>query len=217
MTTLIRAIIFDFGNVLDYDDQQADWLKRRDALAATLNISGSDLWNAIYGSDAWRDVKHGLITYPEFWDRVLKPLGIEDRAEQDRFVVRLFEGHDQVHPAMAALLRELKPRYKLALLSNTHEREMDVWIATTHGLKDLFDVVVSSARVGLAKPEPAIYQLTLQQLDVAPSEALFIDDQLRNTAAAEALGIPSIVFESPAQLRQELYKRGILDNDQPTA
>src|SRR5690349_12424354 len=130
---MIKAIIFDFGGVLDYDDQQSAWLARRDALAETVNLSGAALWSAIYQGDAWQDVKHGRITNAEFWDRVLSALGIVDRGEQDRFVARLFEGHDQVNPSMAALLRELRPRYKLALLSNTYEREMDVWIATEHG------------------------------------------------------------------------------------
>ena len=111
---------------------------------------------------------------------------------------------------MEALVRELKPHYLLAVLSNTFDPEMDILIAETHGLKDIFDVVVSSAKVGLAKPEPEIYQVTLDQLNVSPGEALFIDDMPRNTMAAEVLGIPSIVFESPAQLRRELQQRGIL-------
>jgi HAD superfamily hydrolase (TIGR01509 family) len=79
----------------------------------------------------------------------------------------------------------------------------------------MFDVVVPSAKVGLAKPEPEIYQLTLDLLGLKPDETLFIDDLPRNTTAAEALGIPSIVFESPTQLRRELVARGILPQDQP--
>jgi epoxide hydrolase-like predicted phosphatase len=208
--TITKAIIFDFGNVLDHDDQHAEWLTRRDALAAPLKLSGQALWNHIYCGDEWQDVKHGRITNAEFWDRVLSKLGITDRADQEHFVARLFEGHDKVHPDMAALLRELRPHYKLALLSNTFERDMDVWIVTTHGLDGIFDVVVSSARVGLAKPAAAIYHLTLEQLGMAPGEALFIDDQYRNTSAAEALDIPSIVFMSPAQLREALRSRGIV-------
>jgi FMN phosphatase YigB (HAD superfamily) len=66
----------------------------------------------------------------------------------------------------------------------------------------------------MAKPEPEIYQLALKLLGIAPEEALFIDDLPRNTIAAEALGIPSIVFESPAQLRRELQARGILPVEQ---
>ena len=48
----------------------------------------------------------------------------------------------------------------------------------------------------MAKPDPAMYHLTLNRLGVAPHEALFIDDQLRNTMAAETLGTPSILFHN---------------------
>jgi hypothetical protein len=47
-----------------------------------------------------------------------------------------------------------------------------------------FDLYVNSAEVGLAKPDPAIYQLTLDRLGVRPEEAIFIDDHVRNTDAA---------------------------------
>ena len=92
---------------------------------------------------------------------------------------------------------------------------MESWIGEVHGLVDIFDVVVSSAAVGMAKPEPDIYRLVIERLGIETGEALFIDDLVRNTAAAEALGIPSIVFESPAQLRRELQARAILPVDRP--
>src|SRR6202040_4121202 len=133
----------------------------------------------------------GQLSVPEFWDAILGPLGVTDPAAQADFVRDLMAGHDQVHPEMAALLRELKPHYKLGLLSNTQEIEMESWIGEVHGLTDIFDVVVASAAVGMAKPEPGIYTLAIEELGVKPEEALFIDDLLRNTAVAESLGIPS--------------------------
>jgi epoxide hydrolase-like predicted phosphatase len=208
MTT--RALIFDYGNVLDIVDDMQPWLAKRDMMAAPFGMSGEELWNLIYYTEPWQKLKRGQISVDEFWDAILRPLGITDHAAQMAFADRLVQGRDKVHPEMAALLRELKPHYRLALLSNTHLLDMDVWIADVQGLIDIFDVVVSSAAVGLAKPEPEIYQLALQRLSVEPEEALFIDDLPRNTTAAQALGIPSIVFVSPTQLRRELQERGIL-------
>ncbi|MEP7284567.1 MAG: HAD family phosphatase [Chloroflexota bacterium] len=213
MTT--QAIIFDFGNVLDFYEELEAWNTRRDALAAQFNLSGKKMWDVFYQGAPWQEVKKGRISYPEFWDRTLTPLGMTDPAAQADFVARLFEGRVQIHPSMEALLRELKPHYRLAILSNTYEVEMETWLVETFGLVDIFNAVVSSAKVGLAKPEPEIYQLTLDMLGIAPDEALFIDDLPRNTKAAEALGIPSIIFESPAQLRHELQERGILPTNQP--
>ncbi len=208
MTT--RALIFDYGNVLDVVDDMQPWLTKRDMLAAGFSMTGQELWDYLYYTEPWQKLKRGQMSNEDFWDALLRPLGVVDREAQMAFAHKLVEGREKVHPEMVRLLRELKRHYRLALLSNTHLLDMDIWIADVQGLKDIFDVVVSSAAVGLAKPEPAIYQLALERLGVAPGEALFIDDLPRNTTAAEALGIPSIVFESPAQLRHELVVRGIL-------
>jgi putative hydrolase of the HAD superfamily len=206
----IRALIFDYGNVLDHVDDPQPWLDKRAAAAAQFNMTADEFFGLLYNTDPWQECKRGRITYKEFWNRILSPLGITDPAAQDEFAAKLYEGRDWINPDMAALIRELKPHYRLAVLSNTFDPEMEYLIAETHGLKDIFDVVISSAKVGLAKPEPEIYEVTLEQLNVAAAEALFIDDMPRNTNAAEALGIPSIVFESPSQLRRELEQRGIL-------
>jgi epoxide hydrolase-like predicted phosphatase len=209
MTT--RAVIFDFGNVLDYDEHYDQWLEFRDNLVKEhFNMGGHDFWCLAYQTDPWQRTKKGKLSYEDFWNEVLTPLGMTDRLKQQKFIERLFEGRDKVHPDMDRLVRELRPHYQLAILSNTFRIEMESWIADAHGLVGMFDTVVSSAKVGMAKPEPEIYQLTLDRLNVQPGEALFIDDLVRNTNAAEALGIPSIVFESPAQLRAELEARHVL-------
>jgi 2-haloacid dehalogenase len=75
---------------------------------------------------------------------------------------------------------------------------------------DLFDGVVLSGAEGLVKPEPAIYLLLAERYDVDITRALFVDDSAKNVAAASRLGFDSIRFESPAQLRAELARRGLL-------
>jgi HAD superfamily hydrolase (TIGR01509 family) len=65
--------------------------------------------------------------------------------------------------------------------------------------------------VGLAKPEPAIFRLTLNRLGLLPHAVLFVDDLARNTRAAEALCIPAVVFTTASALREVLSSRGILD------
>ena len=207
MTT--KAVVFDLGNVLDIQDDPGPWLARRERMAGHLGLTGHALWELFYHSESWELVKRGKITNPEYWDRVLSPLGLTDRKAQTAFVAELFEGRDQIHPSMRDLLHQLKSHYRLGLLSNTYEPDLETWLEN-RDLGEIFDVVVSSAKVGLAKPEPAIYRLTLERLGLPPEEVLFVDDLNRNTLAAEALGIHCIVFQSPAQLRAELKRRGIL-------
>ena len=60
------------------------------------------------------------------------------------------------------------------------------------------------------KPFPEFYQLLLDRFAIDKEKALFIDDNKRNIEAAEAFGIPSIQFESAAQLKEELEKLGVL-------
>jgi putative hydrolase of the HAD superfamily len=209
----IRVVIFDFGGVLDFDDNERSWVARREQMAAELGMTGEEMWTLFYKTNPWQQVKKGRITYPEFWDAILTPLGIVGEAAQTAWVDRLFEGRDHIHDDMNAIVRTLKPHYKLAVLSNTFLPEMEQWLIDRHGFAGIFDVVVSSAKEGMAKPEPEIYQVTLDRLGVQPHEALFIDDLPRNTTAAEALGINTILFESPAQLRRELASRGILSEN----
>jgi putative hydrolase of the HAD superfamily len=86
------------------------------------------------------------------------------------------------------------------------ERTFD-WLAR-------FDVLVWSYQLGMAKPEPAIYQHTLRELGVEPGEALFIDDRLVNIEAARALGMQGILFSTVERLRADLIANG-LDRELP--
>jgi len=209
--TQTRALIFDFGNVLDTPlDWDAVWAMR-DVLAAPFGRTGRDLHQFIYISEPWERVKVGKISYEEYLDGVFRPLGVVDPAAQRKLMEDYHGGREKINPTMLALLHELRPHYKLAVLSNAWQRTMEAWLLDIEPrLKGIFDEVVSSAAVGIAKPDPAVYRLTLERLHVAPNDALFIDDLSRNTVSAEATGLPSIVFESPEQLRKALTLRHIL-------
>jgi FMN phosphatase YigB (HAD superfamily) len=71
-----------------------------------------------------------------------------------------------------------------------------------------FDHQTFSAEVRVIKPDPAIYQHSLDGLGVAPSEALFVDDRESNIDGARALGLSAIQFHSVAQLKDDLEKLG---------
>jgi epoxide hydrolase-like predicted phosphatase len=206
----VQAIIFDFGNVISVPQDEAGWDEHLDDLAAELGFeSGAALWSYLYDGEAWWLAKTGQISEAEFWRRLLEPHGLAVLAHRQAWVARLFKPMGGAHPRMRALLERLRGAYKLALLSNASD-----WLETAleeeFQLADLFDVVVTSAAVGLAKPDPAIYRLTLERLGVEPSQALFIDDQARNTEAAEALGIASIVFPGVDALWELFEARGLV-------
>ena len=67
------------------------------------------------------------------------------------------------------------------------------------GLEGYFQGFVISGDVGACKPAPAMYQCLLDQAGIQPGDAVFVDDRLRNVKAAEAMGIPAILFKPAPQ------------------
>jgi len=74
-----------------------------------------------------------------------------------------------------------------------------------------FDGIVVSGREGVIKPDARIFRILLERHGVAPESAVFIDDVAENAAAAAALGLHGIHFQSPEQLRRELIAVGMLE------
>jgi len=73
-----------------------------------------------------------------------------------------------------------------------------------------FDGIVVSGEEGVIKPDPRIFRILLERYGIVPEEAVFIDDNPGNAAAAAALGIHGIHFRSPEVLRRELESLGLL-------
>lgn len=73
-----------------------------------------------------------------------------------------------------------------------------------------FDGTVVSGNEGIAKPDIAIYARTLERFDLSASTTLLIDDNSDNVESAANLGMQTLLFESPGQLRQELEHKGLL-------
>ena len=73
-----------------------------------------------------------------------------------------------------------------------------------------FDGRLVSGEEGTRKPFPEFYQKLLDKFSIDPSQAVFIDDNLRNIKAAEELGIKGIHFHDPGQLKEELMDLGMI-------
>ena len=106
---------------------------------------------------------------------------------------------------MIAFARRLKEDgLRTALLTNNVREWEPLWRAKLPELDEIFEVVVDSAFVGLRKPDPRIYELTLERLGVAASDCLFLDDLEVNCEAARALGMAAVRFETTDQATAEL-------------
>lgn len=109
------------------------------------------------------------------------------------------------------IFKELKEtgKYKFYALTNWSAETFPV-AQQQYDFLGWFDGVVVSGTEKDRKPFASFYQTLLNRYSVKPEEAIFIDDNLRNVRAAEALGIASIRFTSPKALREELNTQGIL-------
>jgi putative hydrolase of the HAD superfamily len=108
----------------------------------------------------------------------------------------------EVDPAVAALLAAARRHVPVVLVSNATTRLEADLLSLRVG--EVADHVVSSARVGFAKPDPRIYHLSAQWAGANPRRCLFVDDSAGNVDAARALGMTGLVFERPGQLREAL-------------
>jgi 2-haloalkanoic acid dehalogenase type II len=94
------------------------------------------------------------------------------------------------------VLKELRERgYKLAMITNTYELTF-AKLRDERRLDDYFDVIMPSYEVGVIKPNPKIFELTLQKLGVKASEAVMVGDNLRDDVqAAESVGMRGILID----------------------
>lgn len=100
-------------------------------------------------------------------------------------------------------IQTLRKDYKVAVLSNIGSDMMDGFF-TQAERKVLFDEFILSGDVGLAKPDPAIFQLACDRFGVHPSEAVMIDDHLSNVDAAKRIGMQGIGYRDFDQFVTEL-------------
>jgi epoxide hydrolase-like predicted phosphatase len=204
--TVVTAVISDFGGVLT-----SPLLDSFAAFQDSSGISLETLGSAIAaiaardGANPLFELETGRMTEADF----LKSLGEELSAQLDREVQLHSFGEqyfEHLHPnhELIDYMRGLRARgYKLAICTNNVREWEQRWRAKLP-VDEIFHVVVDSAFVGTRKPEPRIYELTLEQLGVPADAALFIDDIEINCDAARELGMHAIWFRSTAQAVEEI-------------
>lgn len=203
MAAEIQAIIFDWGGVM-VGFFRPDRFRE---VEARLGLSPGDLPALLWRSPDWRLAEVGAITDEEYWQRIALRLGLHTPEALQGLIQDLFNDI-QADARMIDLVRRLRGRYRLGLLSNASDAAPRL-LHERYGLDGLFDVEVISALVGLAKPDPAIYRLALERLGTAPEATIFVDDWEPNVTAAAALGIHAIHFTGYDALLPALRERGV--------
>jgi epoxide hydrolase-like predicted phosphatase len=193
MTTApIQAVIFDMGGVLLRTRNRAS----RERLATRYHKTYDEINSLVFDHETAVRATVGEITEAEHWQEVGRILGIDGQELKD--FEDTFWADDAFDYDLLAFIRSLRPAVKTALLSNAWDGARESVNGKYHFL-DAFDDVIFSAEIHQAKPDPRIYQLALQRLGVAPSQAIFVDDFSQNINAANALGIHGVLFLNSQQ------------------
>jgi len=151
--------------------------------------------------------ERGKISLDEYLDRTIfyrsRPF---TRDEFRQFMFAL----SQPKSDELALAQELSRSGKYLMSTiNNESREMNLYRIEKFGLREIFDIFISSCFVGLRKPERDIYRLALEITQKVPAQCCFIDDRDLNLESAEKLGMQTIRMQTVEQLRQELRKLGV--------
>jgi 2-haloacid dehalogenase len=204
MSTSIKAIIFDYGNVLlewnpryvyqryfpDDPEGIEDFLKE---------INFMD-WNA--HQDKGRSFAEGVAELSKQFPHHAHLI----QAYHEHWIDSIGEAYwDTVE-----IMRQLKQKgYSIYGLSNW-STETFPYAREKYNFFDLFDDMVISGAVGYVKPEPEIFQILLNKIRRPAEECLFIDDSLPNIQQANTMGFKTIHFTSSVQLKETLLQTGLL-------
>ena len=204
MTQTIKAILFDFGNVL------LEWNPRHvyrryfpdneAAMEKFLHEVGLMDWNA--QQDKGRTFKEGVAVlskqFPQYSDLI--------QAYHDNWEESI---GDSLAGTVDLMKRLKKAGYPVYGLSNWSTETFPL-VREKYEFFGLLDDIILSGEVGAIKPDPEFFEISLWRIGRPAQECLFIDDAPANILQAQKMGFATILFESPEQLEKELHMLGLL-------
>lgn len=202
----IEAVIFDFGGVLTTSPFEAfaRYETQRGLPAEIIRRTNA----ANHLENAWARFERAEVdieTFDKLFAAESLALGAEVRG---RDVLPLLQG--DLRPEMVEALKRIKAQFKTGCITNNLPANAigsltgrSLYIAE---VMVLFDHVIESAKIGLRKPDPRIYQLMVETLKVDPKKCVYLDDLGVNLKPAREMGMTTIKVTSGAQAIAELEK-----------
>ncbi len=200
----IRAVLFDFGGVILTSPFEAFARYEGDnglpaGFLRRLNATNPD-------ANAWARLERNEVDLAGFAELFEAEARAAGHAVDGRAVLALLGG--ELRPAMVEALRRCHDKLKTALITNNFVPTAPEQGGTRAGpmaeVLGHFDVIVESSRVGVRKPDPAIYRLACDELGVEPDEAVFLDDLGINLKPARAMGMTTIKVADPDEAIADL-------------
>ncbi len=197
---MIRAIFFDLHGVITHGDFKDIYKK----FADRVNVSTQSVRD--YHVDNIQGLLTGTVTSTDMFEA----FGLSNKMTVEQMldvwteeIVKIMYADKEI----LSLLLKLRLKYKLGALTNLTEQRYGADVKM--GLYNYFDFSVLSFKEELKKPDPNFFLKALERAQCTPEEAVFIDDQAKNTDAAERLGIKSILYKDIDSLLKRLAILGV--------
>lgn len=198
----IKHIFFDLGNVL----LDLDYPRARKQFKELLGEDWDFEKGVVEANELFAAFQTGRMGEKEFFEEMQRQTSRP--VETEDLIAAWNSMLDKLPWQRFAMLRRLKNNYQLFLISNTnptHLRHFNRLLREENGLglKDfetLFVKTYYSFRMGMGKPDPAVYQYLIEDSGVRPADTLFIDDLEENIRSAEAAGMQGYLHD----FRQEI-------------
>jgi len=204
---MLKAVIWDFGGVVTTSPFEA--FNRYEAERGLPKdfIRSINATNPL--DNAWAKFESSRVSLDEFDSLFDKEARARGHSVPGKDVIALLSG--DLRPQMVEALRRIRARLKIGCITNNVKAGEGAGMARSHDkaaavaeVMDLFEVVIESSKVGVRKPDPAIYRMACEALGIMPEQAVYLDDLGINLKPARALGMTTIKVIDPDVALAEL-------------
>ncbi|MDP7067901.1 MAG: HAD-IA family hydrolase [Acidimicrobiales bacterium] len=205
--SLVTAVLFDFGGVITASPFEAFVQYEAEVGIPSGSIRKINSTNP--NDNAWAKMERSEVTLDEFcrlFEEEAEAIGLELSGER---VLGCLSG--DVRPQMVRALEILRERVTIGCITNNMKSGHGSGMSKTADqaaiiakITEMFEVVIESAKVGIRKPDPRIYEMACTELKVDPHSCAYLDDLGINCKPAAALGMTAIKVVDPEQALDDL-------------
>ncbi|MBE9529075.1 MAG: HAD family phosphatase [Proteobacteria bacterium] len=203
----IEGVLFDIGGVLlDFDHMLS--CRRIAALAELDYLDYKEVYKRLFASGLETEFDLGLPT-ELFYSRALEALGSSPEAISYEVFIEIWGAIFTERPEMKEIVAELRGNTRRLILSNTNAIHYSYIEEHFSWFKE-FEASFLSFKLGIRKPDPAIFEAVIESTGLTPRSILYIDDIESHVMAAKEAGIEAVLFTTTDALRAVLKEAGLL-------
>lgn len=204
---MFKAVLWDFGGVITSSPFEAFNRFEADNGLPPDFIRGINATNP--ETNAWAQLESSQVSVDEFDDLFAEEAKAKGHEVRGKQVLELLSG--DIRPEMVSALEKIKEDHAIGCITNNVNTGEGPGMARSEKkasaiaeIMSKFEIVIESSKVGIRKPNPAIYELACEEMGISPEQAVYLDDLGINLKPARALGMTTIKVLNADQALDEL-------------